>query len=266
MKKYIVLSVNENIDYLFFTPITVWTWKQFGWETILFHHGQKGYSPASQLALTYAQPSKLCLLDDQDCRSDTLTQMSRLYAGVIVDPEDYLMTGDIDMLALSDFWKPDFNAKTVWGWDLTGKGHFPCCYIGMKAKAWCEVMNLYPRDYNTCIERDLKVLPQAKSEDFYKRWFLDQDLITERLRPYNPVHVLRGQYANGLAVGRIDRANWSLSHSTFIDAHLHHQIFHKGREEYFNKTMKLLYEMWPEEDFTWFMKYTDEFRKLTGHA
>lgn len=273
MKKYIVLSVNDNPDYLYWTPLTCYLWRKFGWEPILMYYGDLKW-----LAYTSDYPGGDCLAipiqNIDGYRSDTITQISRLYAGNIWSfsknaPQDgYLMTGDIDLLPLSDYWKPNFEVPTVWGHDLTGYGHYPICFIGMSAAKWRQVMNL--RDglgqIEKHIKRDLDQMPQAKTPDFYKYWFTDQDLITERLKPYNPVHVLRGQYANGYAVGRVDRGAWSLSHETLIDAHLPQQVYHKGREKYFDDLMGLLHHIWPEEDWGWWYDFTIEFRKLTGHG
>lgn len=207
---------------------------------------------------------KFCYLNELDYRSDTITQISRLYAACVQD--GYLMTGDIDMIPLSDYWQPNEGAITVWGHDLTGYGHYPICYIGMHSDKWKQVMNLDNNDYNALIKRDLDSLPQAKSQDFMKYWFADQDLITERLKPYKPTIINRGQYPNGYARGRVDRGSWTLEHKDFIDAHLHHQIYHKGNEWKFDQTMDLLCKIWPDEDWQWFCDYTDEFRKLSGHA
>lgn len=262
MKKYIVLSVNSNPDYLYFTPITCWSWRQFGWEPILMYHGDPGKLDA--LKIPGDDIEVVHVREVAGYRSDTITQVSRLYAAKAFD--GYLMTGDIDMLPLSNYWKPNFDEITVWGSDLTGYKHFPICYIGMQAGKWREVMKIDGISLNAAMERDLKSLPQAKDPDFYKYWFSDQDLITERLAPYNPVQIKRGQYSNGLAVGRVDRAAWTLELDTFIDAHLFQQVYHKGREQYFEKMMELLKAFWPDEDFKWVYDYTNEFRKLTGHA
>jgi hypothetical protein len=199
-------------------------------------------------------------------KDSTITQISRLYASCIPDlqDDDYLMTGDIDMIPLSDYWKPH-EEITVWGHDLTGYGHYPICYIGMQAQKWREVMQITPSDYNHYIKRDLDSMPDAKSQDFNKYWFTDQELITKRLKPFNPTVINRGQYPNGYARGRVDRGAWTLDHKEFIDAHLHHQIYHKGNEWKFEQTMELLCKAWPDEDWCWFEEYTNEFRKLTGH-
>jgi len=261
MKKYIVLSVNDNPDYLYFAPLTCWAWRQFGWEPIVMYNGN------TKLWFTLNPKALQTRAFDADSipgyRSDTITQISRLYAASKLD--GYLMTGDIDMIPLSDYWQPN-GSITVWGHDLTGYTHYPICYIGMSSDKWRSVMRLDSGDYNQFIKRDLDTLPQAKDPDFYKYWFTDQDLITQRLKPYNPTIINRGQYSNGYARGRVDRGAWSLNNKEFIDCHMHHQVYHKGNEWKFTQTMELLRKIWPNEDFQWFIDYTNEFKRLTGHA
>lgn len=265
MKKYIVLSVNDNVDYLYFTPLTCWAWRKFGWEPIVFFLGNKG--DAARLAFDLSSVNPIRLNKPEQYRSDTITQISRLYGACLFDrisPNDFLMTGDIDMLPLSDYWKAfDPHQPKVWGHDLTGFGHFPICYIGMTANSWGLVMNLEVQDANYHIKRDLDTLPQAKDPDFYKYWFTDQDLITQRLKEYGTSKIdfiNRGQYANGYAKGRVDRGAWTLEHEQFIDAHLFQQTWQN--DEKVRKTMELLETVWPEEDFQWFRNYTAQFRKL----
>lgn len=270
MKKYIVLSVNDNPDYLYFTPLTCWAWRKFGWEPIVMFHGK--LDDKFSLVNSYCHIRDIYkvlrwqLVKADGYRSDTITQVSRLYAACI--QEGYLMTGDIDMIPLSDYWKPNENEITVWGHDLTGYGHYPICYIGMPHTRWVEVMGLSSTDYNALIKRDLDTLPQAKDPDFYKYWFSDQDLITERINAtqFPVTKINRGQYSNGYARGRVDRGAWTLDHKEFIDAHLFHQVYHKGREDKFEQTLDLLEKIWPEENFDWLILYTEKFRKLTGHA
>lgn len=266
MKKYIVLSVNDNPDYLFFTPLTCWAWRKFGWEPIVMYRGKMN-AAGMDLVTSLTEESHWHWVDEvPPYRSDTVTQISRLYPASFFSENAYLMTGDIDMIPLSDYWKPDYNAQTVWGHDLTGYGHFPICYVGMMSDLWRVVMRMEMQTIAQLIKRDLDALPQARDTDFYKYWFTDQDLITERLKPYNPVIINRGQYSNGYAVGRVDRGSWSLNHSQFIDCHMFQQLYHKGNQDKFDKTMELLTSIWPDEDFGWFVKYTEEFRKLTGHV
>ena len=270
MKKYIVLSVNDNPDYLYFLPLTCWAWRRFGWEPIVMWQTNPETVNKKLWSLVYDNKGKGVtkfnfLYDTFGYRSDTITQVSRLYAACV--QEGYLMTGDIDLIPLSDYWHPKEGEITVYGHDLTGYTHYPICFIGMDSTRWVEVMGLSSPDYNKLIKRDLDTLPQAKDPDFYKYWFSDQDLITKRIKETQfPIKfVNRGQLPNGYAKGRVDRGAWTLDHKEFIDAHLFHQMYHKGREQYFEKTLDLLEKIWPEENFDWFILYTQEFRKLTGH-
>jgi hypothetical protein len=266
MKKYIVLSVNDNVDYLYFTPLTCWAWRKLGWEPIVFFHGKMTKFIDWVL---YGDDRKCWEIEVKPIdgyRSDTITQISRLYGACIADePDALLMTGDIDMIPLSDYWKPEFDKVTVYGHDLTGYGHYPICYIAMNSAKWVEVMKLTNFDYDAHIKRDLDTLPQAKDPDFYKYWFSDQDLITSRLNEYGKdkiTFVNRGQGTHGYAYGRVDRGDggWKLSLPEFIDAHLMQQTHHS--QEKIQKLMELLHHVWPQEDFKWFLEYTKEFKKL----
>ena len=243
--KYVVLSVNNNPDYTYFKPLTQWAWNKFGWETIMID-----YLP---------EPG-------DKYRSDTMAQVSRLFAASFdfVKPSDYLLTGDIDMIPLSDYWRPDESKITCYGHDLTGYGHYPICYIGMNALNWMRVMRIDKNlNLTQLIEKELDQMPQAKDPDFYKYWFCDQDLATERLKKFEReiVSIERGKYPNGYAVGRVDRGNWSLKHDRFIDAHLHHQVYHRNNHWKFEAILELLYTVWPEEDFTWFIDYHYQFKR-----
>lgn len=277
MKKYIVLSVNDNVDYLYFTPLTCWAWRKLGWEPIVFYQRFE-QEPSRHIKSKLAQLEELISVTPSNSeihksikkiqyhfpyRHDTITQISRLYSGCVLDPSYYAMTGDIDMIPLFDYWKPVATQVTVWGHDLTGFGHFPICYIGMSVENWRQVMKLNTCDYNQLIKRDLDTLPQAKDPDFYKYWFCDQDLITQRLKAYGTEKIEfinRGQYSNGYAKGRVDRGAWTLEHEQFIDAHLFQQTHHS--DEKIRKTMELLETVWPDEDFQWFRDYTVKFKEL----
>lgn len=275
MKKYIILSVNSNVDYLYYTPLTCWAWRKLGWEPILFFNGK----PSDAYGFIYEMESMIPgntkhLIVEGEYRSDTITQISRLYGTCVVD--GYIMTADIDMVPLSDYWQPNHNKITVYGHDLTGFTDYPICYIGMDSLKWADVMNIKDDDYNKHIKRDLDGLPQAKSTDFYQYWGTDQNHITARLKKYglsNVDFINRGQYSNGYAKGRIDRGAWSLDHEQFIDCHMHRDIFkafqNKDHEHYnlyvkkWNETLEMLYRIWPEENWDWFIQYTQEYAKLT---
>lgn len=290
MNKYIVLSVNDNQDYLWYTPLTCWAWRKFGWEPIVFYH--RSTRPTKETADKNHIHSDLAGMEEliktcpgmnlfrphfldsiEGYRSDTITQISRLYACQVVKETCYLMTGDIDMIPLSDYWNPNPFKTTVYGHDLTSFSHFPICYIGMGDSAWADVMRLgHGEDYNKMIKRDLDTLPQSKDPDFYKYWFSDQDLITQRLKENgtgNIDFINRGQYSNGYAKGRVDRGSWTLQHDQLIDCHMHRDLFKAFYPDSnpqhvvkWQQTIDMLNKCFPSEDFSWLVNYTEDYAKL----
>lgn len=270
MIKYVVISADQNPDYAYYLPLTCALWEKFGWEPIVFYRGDTYDNHWTTLATNKC--GELCFDVDaiNGVRNATIAQVSRLYAATLnfVEDDDLIMTADADMLPLSDYWHPNPTKITYYGRDLTGYGEIPICYISMTKTRWIEVMCLTKMDHNEMIKRDLTNHPNVKSDDFYKWWGIDQQIITQRIDDvqFEKEFIKRGQLSNGFARGRVDRGAWSLDHKQFIDAHLFHQIYHKGREQYFEKTLDLLYHIWPDEDWTWFISYTHKFRKLTGHA
>lgn len=264
--KHIILSTNWNPDYLYYTPLTVWAWRRIGWEPIIFYEGDR--TPAFELVNEISGVEFFQLSPQEGYRSDTITQVSRLYGACVVG--GYLMTGDIDMIPLSDYWKPsDRDVITIWGHDLTGFTHYPICYIGMQHTKWIEVMGLSNNDYNNLMRQDLSCMPQAKDTDFYKYWFTDQELITQRIdqTEFEKVMINRGQYPNGYAKGRVDRGTWSLDHAEFIDCHALRDMYKPTDTGLGNlaKTMRML-ELVFKEDFSWFQDYTAEFRKVSNNV
>lgn len=260
MKKYIVLSVNDDPKYLFHVPLTMWAWGQFGWWPLIFFHGKQ--TDAVKYVFNEREGFVYDLAAHNGYQSETITQVSRLYAGCIIDTHDMIMTGDIDMIPLSDYWHPAPDKLTVYGRDLTDY-HYPMCYIAMDGYKWAEVMNLVNFDYDYHIKRDLDSLPQAKSTDKVKRWVTDQDLITDRINSssFIPERVDRGvDRRTGYPIGRVDRSNWHLLHRQFIDAHLPHDIL--TNEQSFKKVLELLHTVWPGEDWKWYINYYREFKKM----
>lgn len=253
MKRYVVLGVNENPTYLYYLPLVVWAWKKFDWEPYVYYC--PGYRPAAFILNTIEglvfkyQPASLIRVNSY--ATETIAQVSRLYASV--DLSGMLMTSDVDMLPLSDYWHPKPGEFTTYGRDLTDY-HFPICYLAGMYFDWQDIMLLRDiEDPDIAIKRDLR---QQKNI-----WTLDQDIITERLQVYDLTRVDRGtDPRTGYPIGRVDRSNWRLDHKQLIDAHLPHDIL--ANDASFRKVMELLHTVWPSEDFKWFISYHKEFKKL----
>jgi hypothetical protein len=263
MRKYVILSLNDNPTYSFYLPLVVWAWRKIGWEPIVFFAGSE-IEGSVWLGLKYVDGEiGLHRVEVQHpYESNTIAQVSRLYATCLYGhKDDYLMTSDIDMLPLSDYWQFDPEKITTWGHDLTNYEHYPICYIGMKRTRWVEVMGLTSHQYDKMIKRDLDSMPNAKSMDFEKRWVVDQDLITARIKAvtFEKENVSRGSGSNGYPIGRVDRSAWTLEHPTLIDCHMLRDIY--TNPDSLAKTLLLLFKAFPNDDFTWFKEYTEEFSK-----
>jgi len=260
MKRYVILSADNNPDYLYYLPLTCWAWRKFGWTPFVIAPQPNGdlveYVLGKSCDLKHWAP----LPSIDGLRSDTVAQVSRLYAAYWFLGSAYLMTGDADMIPLSDYWQPLDGDMTVWGWDLTSNQHIPICYIGMRARDWKKVMDMDDiMAWMNLIERDAKKFPVShKDADPVARWCYDQELITTRMAHKNFRVINRGVYTNGYPIGRVDRSAWHLNHSSFIDAHLPRGMWRD--QAVLDQVTELLRKIWPDESFTWLNHYTNEFK------
>lgn len=273
MKRYIILSVNDNPEYLQYIPLTCWSWKQIGWEPIVFYLGDHQTELFKLVSRNSPLISFWWLKGIEGYRDDTVTQVSRLYGASLPfqkQENDIIMLGDADMLACSDYWNPDPTRINIYGHDLTNYQDIPICYIAMTREKWVEVMGLTSGDYNALIKRDLDTLPQAKSTDFYKYWGSDQNLITQRINAVNfdKVFISRGRYPNGYAIGRIDRGIWSVVHERFIDCHQHRDLYKNFKEnnplwvKKWTEHLTMLSTVWPKENFDWYFDFIQKFASM----
>lgn len=289
MKKFVILSVNDNPKYMFYIPLVTWAWHQLGWTPFVivkedFSNKQDHDYDFGDLALVDAPddidvPFATFYLNYIDgYKSETMAQVSRLYAASLIKSDAYLMLSDADMLPLSDYWSPKHDRLTVYGRDLTDY-HYPMCYIGASGRIWHELMDIKSLEsYGEICEHDKWTVSsdswddaKALVEEYMKRdmrqqpniWLLDQDLITERINASNfvPERIDRGtDKRTGYPIGRVDRSNWTLNHSQFIDAHLPHDVL--TNEHSFKKVLELLHTVWPKENWSWWINYYKEFKKM----
>lgn len=272
MKKYVVISVNHNQDYQYYLPLTIWSWRYFGWTPVLMYHGDLNdtgiYSANGFEGLQYYY-----ITDIEGYRSDTITQTSRLYASAgLFNSDDVMITGDCDMMCLSDYWHPDLKKFTVYGHDLTDFTEYPICYLAGTVKMWREIMDIRQGDsVESLMKRDMDQLPNAKSTDFYRYWSTDQQIATMRISGYDQPKefINRGKNPNGYAVGRVDRGAWSEDHKVFIDCHMHRDLFkafypdaHPDHVKKWRQHLTMLENRFPKENWGWFVEYTKEYAKL----
>jgi len=233
MKKYVVLSTNDNPDYYNYIPYVIKAWNKLGWKCITFLREKE----ESLQHLVDGKNIFYTIKGESKYRDETLVQVSRLFAGHLVE-DGLIMTADGDMMPCSDYWKPNEEEVTVYGHDLTQFGWYPICYIAMNSKKWKEIMNITDEDLLVQIESLLDKYDQAKSEEFMSWWHVDQDIITERLNNVYKRSILRGRddIFGFLAKGRIDRWDWVKTKQMLhaIDAHMP-RPFDRDEAEYIIK-------------------------------
>lgn len=258
MKKFVVLATNDVPKYMFYTPLVCWAWNKIGWHPIVFYQGAigNGFEHFCDFSGHEIQFTRV-LLEVDKFPSATVAQVSRLYGSCVsgVKKHDYLMTSDVDMLPLSDYWHIDSRKITSWGHNLSNE-HYPVCYIGMQSRLWENVMNINGVDYNKAIKEDLELYQPIT-------WTVDQDIITKRIDWMAVKLNLIDREVDkrtGYPIGRVDRSAWTLDHKVFIDAHLPHDIL--TNEKSYQKVMNLLHHIWPTENFKWFEEYYRDFKKL----
>lgn len=252
MKKYVVLGVNENPKYLYYLPLVVWAWKQFGWGSYVFFVGQP--TKASDLARSFVDDFWVISEYFHGYKSETIAQCSRMYAGRF-KKADILMTSDADIIPLSDYWHPDTKNITCYGRDLSDE-HFPMCFVAMSSTNWVSVMS---DDHTMPLVQMFNDIDDVKVKN---KWVTDQQILTERLNKVKgKVLINRGtDPKTHYPIGRVDRSAWTLNHKTLIDCHAPHDIL--TNDESFRKVMQLLHHVWPKEDFKWMLEYHREFKKL----
>jgi len=220
MNKYVVISTNDNPDYYQYVPYVIRAWNKLGWKVITFLRGDK----TKLQKLIDGENIFYYLNGKSKYRDETLVQCSRLFAACLIE-NGLLMTSDGDMMPCSDYWKPNPDTITCYGHDLTGYGHYPICYIAMRAEVWRSTMQINSGDnVLNAMESLLDKYEQASSDNWEQWWQVDQDIITEKLKGKTLDSIIRGKnnIITDLAKGRIDRYNWK---ETFdvespIDAHM----------------------------------------------
>lgn len=206
--KTVILSTDDNLDYITCLPYIQKAWNNLGWKTLTFYLGDKEIQSSEDNKIIKINPI-------EGFKDATIVQVSRLFGSKYTD--GLIMTSDVDMMPLSNYWHPDENTITCYGSDLTYYKHHPICYIASKKENWCKLI------YEKSIEELLSKYPQSKSNNFNEWWFVDQDIITERIEKNQNRIIIPRTFYNNLALGRIDRADWEFTKNNDtikIDAHL----------------------------------------------
>lgn len=227
MRKIAVLSADNHQGYLFYLPIVEWLWNKHGWEIALF------VTNDVEDIHTRLETTKIYRIPDiEGVRTNTLAQTVRHFTANVLPKDAYIMVQDIDLLPLKNYWNPDLNVRTVWGYpEMTGGAFIPVHYTGMTGEKWFELMGC-TGDLKADMEREMKANGRAYKEGWENYWDTDWDILTTKVRArMGEFTFLHRQMVNGLPFGRVDRStiqvgpdgsySWGSSGNQpeYIDAH-----------------------------------------------
>jgi hypothetical protein len=260
----ISIAVDQNPDYLFYLPITSYVNRHFGFATHCFVVGESRLSEISvRYAVDYSSTEIYSLRPNSPYRSETLAQFSRLYAACLIHDDEYIITGDVDMIPLSDYLHRDFDNRNLFGKDLTNGHMYPMCYAGMTSRKWREFLDLEAADPIPYIERDLaSIAEKALSKEFSDYWYVDQRFLTDKVIQFGENHfnsIERGRDKSGLARGRIDRAHWQWEKTAkYIDCHM---LRNSYSDEAFMHTYDLI-SFTLKQEIPWMREYHEQFKQI----
>ena len=202
MKRTVILSTNDDPKYFHYLKWCQLAWKKCGWDTLTFYYGSTKLENAGEY-LTDSHNEMVDLSGESfDYRDETIVQCIRLLGGNYI-MDGLVMLGDVDMLPMQNYWNPNPDQITSYGYDLTGRSEIPMCYVSAPAAKW---RRLFPE--NSLIEL-LDKLPNAKSDDWNLWWSVDQQVLTKRLKTHGIDCFVDRGLVGGLARGRVDRYDWA---------------------------------------------------------
>lgn len=257
-----ILSCTDNPLYSFFIPITCWSWNKIGFKTTVFINTAKG-SPSFQYAISLPEATKNGYHEfhAEQKRIPTYSQVSRLFGGCLYDNNEYLITGDIDLAVFSDRFRNDNHQNiNIYGEDLTGFREFPLSFIGMRANKWREIFKINNRTPQECIS---ELIDPIEGENIRgEQWSFDQwyatKMIKESGEKYSS-HLRAKSPSNQTATQRADRDGWNYNSKDILDAHWPRPGY--GQDN-FNKILKLLKDVYPQDNFDWLIEYRNKFVEL----
>lgn len=238
MERIVVVSSNNNSDYLFYAPYICKAWNALGWKVAIMvtHDVDVKLLDNCNSGDNYI----IQLPEIKGLRMETIAQASRLYAANYLPLDALIMTSDMDLLPLQNYWNPSVENITVYGHDLTWRSFYPMGYCAMSGHNWKKYLNCTFDTPNDLV-RDAKEIELAYMPDWEQWWNHDWTLLTKRLSPFKSqiTFIDRGQVniaGATLAKGRVDRYNWkeTMKQDNLVDAHCENQnVMHPVKLEPF---------------------------------
>jgi hypothetical protein len=241
-KRIVVVSTSNKEDYYFYAPFIEKAWNDLGWQLCVMITAQTN---EADLKLNNPETVVIKMPVIEGLREETIAQASRLYAANYLPEDAVIMTSDMDLLPLQNYWNPKAEDITVYGHDLTDYTYYPMGYTAMTGAMWKQIFKLNGDTANELV-RDAKEIGLAYSDDWGQWWNHDWQLLTTRIKQSGiPVRfVNRGRRAGScFAYGRVDRGDsMQTPNETLIDAHCeNHNVQHPDKLSKFINLFESVY-------------------------
>src|SRR3990167_4711161 len=175
MQKFVVVSSNNNPDYYFYLPFLERAWNSYGWTLCVMVTDDVD---VSKLVYNNLDTHIYKLPVIEGVGTGSIAQAGRLYASNHLPEDAIIMTSDMDLLPLQDYWHPKPLEITVFGHDLTWFSFYPMGYIAMIGAQWKIKMGL-TGDTKSDLERDAEEYKHmAKGKTWEEYWDWDWTMIT----------------------------------------------------------------------------------------
>lgn len=245
MIRKVILSTDNNIEYLSLLPLAAYSWNKLGYMPVVL---TVNVSEANLRVLQqYCVGCDLrAVAPVEGVKDSTVAQLSRLFQGY--DSDDILISSDADMVIARDIFLPTLSTDQIvsYGFDLTGKSELPICYIQSTARKWKDLIGEY-------------TVPQsAYSNDWNLFWSTDQQLLTQRACEYGMEKITfvdrLHNHPRGLPTGRWDRACWDVIPNEVIDVHM--------KRNDFDAQLQVFKHLWPNDDYSFLINFNNAIRSI----
>ena len=289
MKKYVVSSVNENPEYLFFAPIWCAFWKKLGYDPYILLVDKNISRELLHLISETTEKNNGIIkhLEHIDgYKTCNVSQVARLFVAAepIFKDDDYIITDDIDKFVISKPWfnQQDFSKDIhIFDADETGYTRLKIGYIGMKTRVWKEIIGISDASLHDnlkqCLDANIiektavdnYIYKSQREKELDQAWNLDESILTagvfqSKYYPDQCQMITRGANQYGLRNGRIDRTAWKQTFIQYIstriiDVHLHRKPY---EEDFWQDVKMIMTRTFTPEEINYFEEYRSKFIEL----
>lgn len=275
-----VISTTLDDKYLFYLPITIWCWNKLGigvvncipgpssrWSRVAYTSTHYDGSQIASLVIDtlYIQKLKWSseIFYSAIHKEATYAQVARLFACARpgLEPEEVLITSDVDMLVFKNIFEDVPDGFHVTGIDLVPQGQIPMCYVAASVKTWNKYFNPENKTYQQLLDEHVGSI---ECTDFRGNlWSRDQELLHNGISNFSSVIFnYRAYPGTQFAQNRVDRDDGMWRENIkpgLIDYHCHRPGY---TDENFPKILEVIQGMYPYEDLTWMREYRNKYISL----